>query len=169
MITVTVTGVEAAVAGLNQFGDLRSRLRTAVRNTIRTGKSELKSRITARYTAANPMSLGSTAMTVSSLRGVLKVGGKRNQLRKFIINPRARINPAPKGGVYAQVVRGQGGSIRRAFLQRSGNVFERISASRFPIRQLRTVSLPGMAKAVSSQVESKMYQRLGVELDNVFG
>ena len=75
----------------------------------------------------------------------------------------------PPGGVYANVVRGQGGMIRRGFLQRSGGVFERVGAARFPIRQLKTVSLPGMASRVGEHVESRMAQRLGIEISAALG
>lgn len=171
MIVVTATGVETAVAGLQRYSasQILSRLRSAVRNTLREGKSELKNRITQRYTAKNPLSLGRVKTTASALNGSIKVGGRRNQLKRFIINPRSRPRRMPPGGVFANVVKGQGGMIRHAFLQRSGGVFERVGASRFPIKQIKTVSLPGMARRVGNHVEAKMAQRLGIEIDAALG
>lgn len=75
----------------------------------------------------------------------------------------------PPGGVFANVVRGQGGMIRRGFLQRSGGVYERVGTSRFPIKQLKTVSLPGMASRVGEHVESRMAERLGIEITAAIG
>lgn len=75
----------------------------------------------------------------------------------------------PPGGVFANVVRGQGGMIRHAFLQRSGGVYERVGRPRFPIRQLKTVSLPGMASKVGEKVIARMGERLGIELEHALG
>lgn len=171
MFNITVTGLAEAIAGLERCdpNNLRNRLRKAVRNTLRAGKSELVTRINERYTAKSPMSLGRTKTTVGDLKGSLKVGGSRNQLRKFIIRPTSRPRIMPPGGVFANVVKGQGGMIRRAFLQRSGGVYERVGRPRFPIRQLKTVSLPGMAKAVGDKVIARMGDRLGIELENALG
>lgn len=171
MFIITAHGVEEASAALERYNlqNLHNRLRTAVRNTLRAGKDELKTRIQARYTAKNPMSLGKTKTTASALNGSLQVGGGRNQLKKFIIRPSSRPRKMPPGGVFANVVRGQGGMIRRAFLQRSGGVFERVGTSRFPIKQLKTVSLPGMASRVGEHVESRMAERLGIEISAAIG
>lgn len=170
MFVVTATGVDAAVDGLQRYSasQILSRLRTAVRNTLRDGKSELKNRITQRYTAKSPLSLGSVKTTASALNGSIKIGGGRNQLKRFIINPRSRPRRMPPGGVFANVVKGQGGMIKRAFLQRGG-VYERVGASRYPIKQIKTVSLPSMASRVGERVEAKMAQRLGIELDTALG
>ena len=171
MFIITSHGIEEASTALERynFQNLHNRLRTAVRNTLRAGKDELKTRVQARYTAKNPMSLGKTKTTASALSGSLKVGGGRNQLKKFIIRPSSRPRKMPPGGVFANVVRGQGGMIRRGFLQRSGGVYERVGAARFPIRQLKTVSLPGMASRVGEHVEARMAQRLGIEITAALG
>ena len=171
MFIITEHGIAEATDALENFNlsRLQTRLRSAVRNTLRAGKQELQTRVKARYTAKDPMSLGKTKTTASSLNGSLKVGGGRNQLRKFIIRPTSRPRRMPPGGVFANVVRGQGGMIRRGFLQRSGGVYERVGASRFPIRQLKTVSLPGMATRVGDHVEAKMAQRLGIEISTALG
>lgn len=171
MFIITSHGIDEATSALERYNlsRLSSRLRTAIRNTLRAGKQELKTRVQARYTAKNPMALGKTKTTASALRGSLKVGGSRNQLKKFIIKPSSRPRKMPPGGVFANVVRGQGGMIRRGFLQRSGGVFERVGRPRFPIRQLKTVSLPGMASRVGEHVEAKMAQRLGIEIPAALG
>ena len=74
----------------------------------------------------------------------------------------------PAGGVFAQNVRGQGGQILHAFLQRSGGVYERVGRSRFPIRQLKGPSAPGMLgnPVVGPFIEAKMATRLGINLEH---
>ena len=170
MFTIRVNGVSAAMAGLERISPSRilTRLRSAVRATLRDGKSELKNRVTERYTAKSPMSLGKLKQRASALSGSLTISGRRNELKKFSITPRSRQNPQPAGGVFASVVQGQGGALSRAFVQRGGGVYERVGAGRFPIKQIKTIALPGMAKAVSTSVTARMEQRLARELDGVF-
>ena len=168
MITIQVDNA-AALAALEQInvGTIQSRLGSAVRRTIQAGKSEARARIIARYTAKNPLSLGKVSTKIGGLRGSLTFGGRRNQLKKFNINPRRRINPAPAGGVFAQVVKGQGGSLSHAFLMKSGNVFERVGRERFPIKSIKTIALSGMAKAVAAQVVRKMDSELERSLQGI--
>lgn len=161
MITVTVDNA-AALAELQRLnrGSFQSKLRRAVRETIKAGKSEARARIIARYTAKSPLSLGKVSTRIGGLRGSLTYGGRRNPLKKFNIRPRRRINPPPAGGVFAQIVKGQGGSLSHAFLMKSGGVFQRVGRSRFPIKSIKTISLGGMAKAVAAQVVKKMDSEL---------
>ena len=168
MITVTVDNA-AALAALQQINpaQIQSKLRGVVRRTLNDGKQEARSRIIARYTARSPLSLGRVRSKVAGLTGTLTFGGKRNQLKKFSINPRRRLNPAPKGGVHATVVHGQGGSLVRAFLIKSGAVMEREGRSRLPIKNIKTIALSGMAKAVSAQVVNKMNATLEKELNGL--
>lgn len=171
MIRIMESGLTSAIAALEQinFNGLRQRLTGAVRRTLQDARSFGRGKVTQRYAARNAGNIGSQSLKAAGLNGILTIGGRRNQLKKFIINPRSRPKKMPAGGVYAQVVRGQGGQIRRAFLQRSGGVFERTGASRYPIRQLKTIAAPGMWKAVSEPVVARMSRRLGLELDAALG
>ena len=160
-ITIQVDNA-AALASLRRLEGvpIRSKLLSAVRNTINDGKQEARARIIARYTAKSPLALGKTRSRVSGLTGTLTFSGKRNQIKKFQINPRRRINPAPKGGVFAQIVKGAGGNLSRAFLLNNGAVMERVGRPRLPIKNIKTIALPGMAKAVKDYVLRKMDQTL---------
>lgn len=171
MIQITERGLTSAIAALEQInlGGLRQRLTGAVRRTLQDARQYGRDKVTQRYTARNAGNMGSQRLKASGLSGSLSIGGRRNQLKKFIISPRSRPKRMPAGGVYAQVVRGQGGQIRRAFLQRNGGVYERTGTSRFPIRQLKTISATGMWKAVSSPVVARMSARLGLELNAALG
>ena len=171
MFTITSQGLGAAIKELERTQSLQlaTRIRSAIRGALRAGKEELAEQTKARYTSGNPMGLGETKTTASALRGSLKVGGSRNQLKKFIIRPSSRPRKMPPGGVFANVVKGQGGMIRRAFLQKNGGVYERVGASRYPIRQLKTVSLPGMASRVGEKVIARISNRLEAGIGNILG
>lgn len=171
MIQITESGLTSAVAALEKmnFSGLRQRLTSAVRRTLQDARQFGRGKVDERYTARGAGKMGSQSLKASGLSGSLTIGGRRNQLKKFIINPRSRPRRMPQGGVFASVVRGQGGSIRRAFLQRNGGVYERTGTSRYPIRQLKTISAGGMWKAVSEPVVSRMSARLGMELDAALG
>ena len=171
MFTITTSGLETATNALENFslGNLRSRLTSAVRRTLQDARNFGREQINQRYTARGAGNMGNQSLRAAGLSGSFRIGGRRNQLKKFIINPRSRPRKMPPGGVYAQVVRGQGGQIRRAFLQHSGGVFERVGISRFPIRQLKTVSAPGMWKYFGDNIEARMRQRLGIEIDSALG
>ncbi len=158
----------AAQAALQSFGNLRGRLTSAVRNTLAAGKAEAKSRIEARYTAKAPLSLGKVSLRASGLNGTLSFGGKRNELKRFILNPSTRPPHNPPGGLNVQVVKGSGGVLPHAFIGR-GTVFERTGQSRLPIRHISTIALSGMAKAVSEHVLNKMENKLRTEINNALG
>lgn len=165
IITVRSSGIEAAMNSLPT--NLRGRITQAIRATIREGKEEGSNLVKQRYTARSFLSLGKVRMRTSGLSGKLTISGRRNLLKKFIIRPSTRLNPQPPGGVYAQVVRGQGGSIRRAFIAKRGLVFEREGTSRLPIRHLNTVSLPGAFERIGDKLTSKMAARLQSHLENL--
>lgn len=170
MIRVRVDNA-AATAALSRLnaGNLRGRLQSAVRAVMREGKAEAKQRIERRYTARSPLSLGKVSMGVAGLTGRLTFSGKRNPLRRFILRPNSRPPHRPPGGLSVSVVRGSGGQLAHAFLSYKGVVFERLGKSRLPVKHLNTLSVPGMAKAVSGSVISKMERRLQEELSKAMG
>ena len=166
-VKVDAASAMAGLASLNP-STMRGRLTSAVRNVIRDGRSEAKSRIERRYTARSPLSLGKVQQRVAGLTGRLIFGGARNSLRDFDVTPVGRPPHNPPGGLHVQVVRGSGGWLRHAFWGK-GTVFEREGRSRLPIRHIDTLSLPGMAKAVSDGVVNRMEMRLQRELDVALG
>ena len=139
-------------------------IQKSIRLTLKDTKSDAASGIKQRYT--NP-SVGTRPLKikVSGLTGELSSKGAANPLEKFKINPRKRLKRPPKRGVFAQVVRGQGGFIGRAFIY-NGAVFERIGKRRLPIRHLKTVSAPGMLKPppISNLILGKIQQRFDKHL-----
>ena len=161
MIIIRETGADVAASAL-KFNV--NRLRAAVRNTLREGRTALKGLITARYTAKSPLKLGMVKSRVSGLTGQIRVSGPRNSLRHFIYRPSTRPPHDPPGGIFVQVVRGQGDNLPHAFIGR-GLIFERTGRGRLPIKKVDTLSLAGMAAAVSDKTMARMAERLGIELE----
>ena len=169
MIRITTTGIEAAIAALSKSpSGLDRAIRSAVRRTLRGAKKDAGSKVKQRYTINAGEVIRTIRLSQSGYSGSMTSSGARNPLRKFNIRPRSRPRKMPPGGVFAQNVRGQGGMIHRAFLQRSGGVYERVGNPRFPIRQLKGPSAPGMLgnPVVGPFIEAKMYQRLGINLEH---
>lgn len=166
MIKVSVDNASALAA--LAASNLRGRLQQAVKNTMSDGRAEAKSKIEQRYTAKSPLSLGKVSMRTSRLNGRLTFSGKRNALKRFILRPSTRPPHRPPGGLFVQVVRSSGGNLPHAFIG-LGTVFERLGKSRLPIKHISTISLPGMSKAVSSSIVSRMKARLAKELANALG
>ena len=169
MFVITSRGLEAAIAKLSQSPTgLDRAIKSAVRRTLRGAKKDAGTKVKQRYTINAGEVIKTIRLQQSGYSGAMTSSGSRNQLRKFNIRPKSRPRKMPPGGVFAQNVRGQGGMIRRAFLQRSGGVFERVGTSRFPIKQLKGPSAPGMLSnpIVGPWIEAKMAERLGINLDH---
>lgn len=172
MFSVTFHGLDEAVALLSKSpSGLDRAIRSAVRRTLRGAKKDAGSKVKQRYTINAGEVIRTIRLSQSGFSGSMTSSGPRNQLKKFNIRPRSRPRKMPPGGVFAQVVRGQGGTIRRAFLQRSGGVYERVGQSRFPIRQLKTVAAPQMLsnQHVGPFIEARMFERLGINLEHEIG
>ena len=157
MIRVEVDASRADVSNLPK--EIEQRVRLAIRRSVKVGKSEARERIKARYTARSPMRLGKMRSQIGGLTGSIVFSGSRNRLPLFNIKPRTRPPHRPSGGISVQVVRGSGGRLPHAFIGK-GQVFERVGRSRLPIRRVDTLSLAGMAKAVSDGVLDKMTEEL---------
>ena len=146
-------------------------IQKSIRQTLKDTKTDAATGIKQRYT--NP-SVGTRPLKfkVNGLTGVLSSKGAANPLEKFKIQPRKRLKRPPKRGIFAQVVRGQGGFISHAFIYNKA-VFARKGKPRTPIRRLKTVSAPGMLKPppISNLILGKIQQRfdkhLGAALESV--
>ena len=149
-------------------GALERAGRQTVIRTLRGGKQDAARKVGQRYT----IKVGEVTKTIrlksSGLSGEMTSRGSRNPLKKFRLSPRRRLRRMPPGGVHVENVRGQGGFIRRGFLQRSGNLYERVGKPRFPIKQLRGPSAPGMIgnPIVGPYIESRMFERMQINLDH---
>ncbi|MBR1645171.1 MAG: hypothetical protein IJ774_05490 [Selenomonadaceae bacterium] len=170
MFTITTRGLDDAISKLKNAdaGKLQRALRSAVLRTLRGAKKEAGTRVKQRYTANAGLVTRTIQIKAAGLSGSMTSSGGKNPLPKFIVRPRSRPRIMPAGGVFAMNVRGQGGQITHAFLQKSGNVYERTGASRFPIRHLKGPSAPGMLSNphVAPFIVRKMEQRIGIEIEH---
>lgn len=132
----------------------------AVRQSINAGKSTAKSGAKKRYTLSSKILSRSMKSRVSGTRGVIKISGGRNLIGEGIVKNTAH-------GIFAIIVRGQGGEINRAFQKKyQGGWWRRVGKPRFPIKRLKTVSAPGMAShpTVSTPTINKMAEILNREI-----
>lgn len=169
MFTITSRGLDEAISRLNRgTSGLERGIRSAVRRTLRGAKKTASQLVHARYVKNAGAFVSTLRLKQSGFSGSMTSAGARTPLKKFLVKPSSRPRKMPPGGVHATVVRGQGGQILHAFLQRSGGVFERVGRSRFPIRQLKSVSPPGAFgnPHVGPKIEANMAQRLQVNLDH---
>lgn len=169
MFNITSHGLDEAIAKLSKSPTgLSKAIRSAIRRTLRGAKKDAGSKVKARYTINAGEVIRTIRLQQSGFSGSMTSSGSRNPLKKFHIRPSARPRRMPPGGVFAQNVRGQGGAIRRAWLKRSGGVFERINSARFPIRQLKGPSAPGMLSnpIVAPFIVARMEHRLGIDLEH---
>ena len=166
-IRISESGTAAAIASLPDSSALRSKITQAIRLTIKDGKSEGSSLVKQRYTARNILSLGKIKMRTSGLTGTLTISGGRNMIKRFKLNPATRPPHNPPGGLHVQIVRGQGGSLVHAFVNRAGSVLERTGTARLPLRRLKTVSLPGAFSRVGDKLMTVMSNRLQARLEEL--
>ena len=151
LIRIIPRGQEAAAEALDG-GRLKSRLTAAIRGAIKAGKTTGQNLTKSRY-VTNINRFGKITSRASGLRGRLTITGGRNLIKRFSLSPSSRPPNNPLGGLSVEVVRGQGGQLPHAFVNRAGKVFERTGRARFPIRHLSTVSLTGAWSRVGAQVE----------------
>lgn len=169
MFTITAHGLDEAVSRLNRgTNGIERGIKSAVRRTLRGAKKVAGQLVRARYVRNAGAFISTLRLKQSGFSGSMTSSGSRTPLKKFIVRPSSRPRKMPPGGVHATVVRGQGGQILHAFLQRSGGVYERVGRSRFPIRQLKSVSPPGAFgnPHVAPKIVSNMETRLQVNLEH---
>ena len=140
--------------------------RSAVNRTLKGGRQDASRKIGQRYTIPVALVMSTIKTRVAGMTGEMASSGARLPSDKFLHRPTVRQNPGPPGGIFLNVVKGQGGNLRRAFIQRTGGIWERVGRSRFPIRRFYSPSAPGMlaVKPVSSYIVAKMEERLGINL-----
>ena len=99
------------------------------------------------------------------MRGTLTISGRRNLIKKFRLSPKSRPPHKPPGGLHVQIVRGQGGNLPHAFVNRAGIVFENVGGRK--LKHLSTVSLPGAFERIGDKLIKKMEIELMRRLENV--
>lgn len=162
MIRIVPHGHDAA-AQLLDGSRVKSRLTAAIRQAIKAGKAVGQNLTKSRY-VKNINRFGKISSRASGLRGRLTISGSRNLIKRFSLSPSSRPPNNPPGGLKVEVVRGQGGYLPRAFVNRAGLVFERTGTRRFPIRHLSTVSITGAWSRVSAQVEAAIARHFEKEV-----
>lgn len=170
MFTITPHGLDAAVDKLSNFNEskLRRALQSAVMRTLRGAKKDAGTKVKARYTIAAAKVTRTIKLKASGLSGSMTSTGGRNPLPNFVLRPKSRPRKMPPGGVYVQNVRGQGGQLVHAFIQKNGQPYERTGASRFPIKRLTGPSAPGMLgnPHVAPFIVRKMEERIGINIEH---
>lgn len=169
MFTITSPNLDAAIKRLETFNDdrrLRRAVRSAIERTLRGAKKDAGSKVKSRYTINAGHVIETIRLKNSGLSGEMTSKGGRNKLSLFKLRPSARPRRMPAGGVFVQNVKGQGGYLRRGFLQRNGEPYERVSTSRYPLRRFSGPSAPGMLSSppVSSFIVANMRERLEINL-----
>lgn len=159
--------INAETTGQLPAGNLIIAVQNALKSTMAAAKNDAAEKIKSRYVRPE-IGTKKLKVKVSGLKGVLKSTGSRNPLEKFEVNPKRRQKKAPPKGIFARVLRGGGGYIGKGFFKKSGGIFERTGAARFPIRRLKSISAPGMLKPepVTSYILSKLEKKFAEKLSS---
>lgn len=149
-------------------GAMERAAKNAIGRTLKGARQDASRRISARYTIKTGLVMSTVKTRVAGLTGEMKSRGSRNPLDRFRHAPTKRRNPPLPGGVHVEVIKGQGGQLRHAWLMQSGGIFERVGASRFPIRKFHSASAPGMLAVppVSAAIVAKMEERMAINLEH---
>ena len=162
-VNVNYHAALAALATINPSA-FKSKLQGAVRTALFAAETLATSKLNARYTrpdfATNKMKL-----EVSGLRGTLSVKDPRHSLARFHVKPSTRPPHNPPGGIAVQVRRGQVEHFPKAFIGK-GQVFERVSKPRLPIRRLTGPSGAQMfgSKHIAPLVEQRIANKIQAAL-----
>lgn len=164
MITIEPINLEPVIAALARVpGGIERAARNSIRRTLKGGRKDAGTLTRRRYTLPAGIVTGSLSIKVSGMSGEMRSRGERNPLEKAQTNPKGRIK---RRGRYirAEVVRGQGGILPKAFRINGAAIFERVGGSRYPIQRLKTVAAPQMVghPSISEPIADKMAQRFSI-------
>ena len=142
MIEVQIEGIKIFEDLKNADKQLEKALYFAKNRALNTVKTELARGVPKRYDTKQKTIRDRTRVNKNT--GEVSVTGSPIRLFKFRVTP-----TSPKRQLVTASVKRASKSLPNAFVQRMGNVttgvFERVGKSRYPIRQLYTVSAPQMA------------------------
>ncbi|WP_277260738.1 phage tail protein [Peptoniphilus lacrimalis] len=142
MIEVQIEGIEIFDQLKNADKQLEKALYFAKNRALNTVKTELARGVPKKYDTKQKTIRDRTRVNKNT--GEVSVTGSPIRLFKFRVTP-----TSPKRQLVTASVKRVRKSLPNAFVQRMGNgttgVFERVGKSRYPIRQLYTVSAPQMA------------------------
>ena len=162
MLTVTVLNLEPTIAALARIpGAAQKALKTSARKTLQSAKREAVAKVKARYTSPVGLFTSSLSLKTSASGGSIKSRGSKNPLEKFRATPAGRITQRGRY-IHAEVVRGQGGLLKKAFRKSGGaSIYERLTANRFPIKKLKSVAAPSMLNV--AEVLEPVMQKIETE------
>lgn len=142
MIEVQIEGIEIFDQLKNADKQLEKALYFAKNRALNTVKTELVRGVPKKYDTKQKTIRDRTRVNKNT--GEVSVTGSPIRLFKFRVTP-----TSPRRQLVTASVKRASKSLPNAFVQRMGNgttgVFERVGKSRYPIRQLYTVSAPQMA------------------------
>lgn len=142
MIEVQIEGIEIFDQLKNSDKQLEKALYFAKNRALNTVKTELARGVPKKYDTKQKTIRDRTRVNKNT--GEVSVTGSPIRLFKFRVTP-----TAPKRQLVTASVKRAKKSLPNAFVQQMRNgtigVFERVGKSRYPIRQLYTVSAPQMA------------------------
>ena len=142
MIEVQIEGIEIFDQLKKADKQLEKALYFAKNRALNTVKTELAREVPKKYDTKQKIIRDRTRVNKNT--GEVSVTGSPIRLFKFRVTP-----TSPKRQLVTASVKRARKSLPNAFVQRMGNgttgVFERVGKSRYPIRQLYTVSAPQMA------------------------
>lgn len=142
MIEVQIEGIEIFDQLKNADKQLEKALYFAKNRALNTVKTELARGVPKKYDTKQKTIRDRTRVNKNT--GEVSVTGSPIRLFKFRVTP-----TSPRRQLVTASVKRASKSLPYAFVQRMGNgttgVFERVGKSRYPIRQLYSVSAPQMA------------------------
>lgn len=165
MITIEPVNIEPTINLLSRIpGGVELAARRALRRTLKGGRRTAGTLTRRRYTLPAGIVTRSLTVKISGFSGELASRGSRTPLEKAKVNPKKRIT---RRGRYirAEVVRGQGGILPKAFRGYGSAIYERVGSSRYPIMRLTTVAAPQMVghPSISEPILDKMAQRFSID------
>lgn len=176
MIHIDSSGLDRAQAMLQHIpGAAAKATKTALKKTVRGARQEASKKVRERYTikAKYITRTLSVSVEMGGFVASFKSKGRVNDLAYFKHKPGNPPKRRPKPGNYlhSEVVQGEGGPIRHAFLagMQSGHVgvFRRTSGNRsLPIEKLSGPSTPQMlgSPSVAAFIQKRMMERLDVNV-----
>lgn len=165
MITIEPVNIEPAINLLSRIpGGIEKATRRALKRTLKGGRRYAGTLARRRYTLPAGIVTRSLSVKVSGFSGELRSRGGRNPLEKAKVNPKGRIRGRGRY-IRAEVVRGQGDFLPKAFRPSGTAIFERVGRSRYPIMRLKTVAAPQMVghPSISEPVADRLAQRFSIE------
>ena len=150
----------AVLQALSQYPELlKMALRQGVKATMRASKKIVREGLNRRYVRPAIGMKGLQTKT-SGLSGTISSRNYRLGLEQFK-------HSRGSSGIFAQIVKGQGGTLRRAFIAKNA-IWERVGRPRLPIRRLKSLA-PAQhisSPPVSNFILQKLEQRLTREIEN---